>query len=244
MTKFSVNVNKIALLRNSREGDFPNVLDFSQQALDFGADGITVHPRPDGRHIRYDDVGDLKTLLACFSGKELNVEGYPSDDFLDLVCDIKPDQVTFVPDPPEALTSSFGWDVKENLSFLQTAIHKTQSVGVRTSLFIDSYFSDMDALVETKADCVELYTGPYAHDYAFDSEKAVQPYVALAKKLRDTSILIHAGHDLNLENTAFFLQKVFPIAEVSIGHAVICDALVYGWESVIKQYRDSIINGN
>ena len=237
MTKLSINVNKIALLRNSRGADLPNLLDFSQQALDYGADGITIHPRPDGRHIRYDDVADLKALLACNPGKELNVEGYPTDDFLDLVCLVKPDQVTFVPDPPEALTSSFGWNVKEHFSFLMDVIAKVQLAGIRTSLFIDDHFTDIDFLLKTNTDCIEFYTGPYADVYGDDPEKAICNYVTLADKLRDTGIQLNAGHDFNLSNTAFFLQKIDFIAEVSIGHAVVCDALVFGWEDVINKYR-------
>ncbi|MBH38382.1 pyridoxine 5'-phosphate synthase [bacterium] len=237
MTKLSINVNKIALLRNSRGGDYPNVLDFSQQALDYGADGITVHPRPDERHICYDDVEDLKVLIASYTDKELNVEGYPSSDFIDLICEVKPDQVTFVPDPPEALTSSFGWDINDNKAFLTSVIEQVHVAGVRSSLFIDPCFSDLDSLVSTKTDRIELYTGPYASDYQFDAKKAVLPYSNLAQKLSSTSIHINAGHDLNLLNTAFFLTHVSGVQEVSIGHAVICDALMFGWEDVIHKYR-------
>ena len=240
MTRFSVNVNKIALLRNSRGADYPNVLDFSQQALDYGADGITVHPRPDERHITYDDVADLKLLVSSTQKKELNVEGYPSSDFIDLICEVKPDQVTFVPDPPDALTSSFGWDVTTHLTYLSEVITQVKEVGVRTSLFIDSEFSDLNSLIETQVDCVEFYTGPYALEYDLDPNKAVYPYIELAKKIHQTSIKIHAGHDLNLKNTAFFLEHVKGVAEVSIGHAVVCDALLFGWEEALKRYKNCL----
>ena len=243
MTKLSVNVNEIALLRNSREGDFPNVLEFSHQALELGVDGITVHPRPDGRHIRYEDVAELKLLVECYPEKEFNIEGYPSTDFLELVCDIQPDQVTFVPDPPDALTSSFGWDVTQDFDLISNAIAQVHEKNIRSSLFIDTACNAWDQLKATKTDRVELYTGPFAEDYLHypdNLENAVQPYTALAKTICDLGIQLNAGHDLNLDNLTFFLKHVPKVQEVSIGHALVCDALHYGWKETIKRYLESV----
>ena len=238
MTDFSVNVNKLALLRNSREGLFPDLIIFSRQALELGCSGITVHPRPDQRHIRPSDIQNLKRLLADFPGKELNIEGYPSDDFFQLISEIKPHQVTLVPDPPEALTSSFGWDTQAHKATLKTHVQLLDALGCRSVLFVDLESCDMDALAEISPDRVELYTGPYVDQFSANKQVAVSGYIALAKRISALGIGINAGHDLNLENVDYFLSQVSDVQEVSIGHAVICESLELGWQTVISRYLD------
>ena len=240
MTALSINVNKIALIRNSRGANNPNVSEFAKKALDLGVQGITVHPRPDQRHICYSDLVVLKDLVDQYPNTEFNIEGYPSKDFLDHVIRLKPHQVTFVPDPPEALTSSFGWDVVAHCDFLTSCIALVHEHAIRTSLFVDSKFSNFTELIATKTDRVELYTGPYAEMFFQNKIEAVAPFVDLAKQLSAYNIGINAGHDLTLDNCAYFLDHVPNVLEVSIGHQVICDALEIGWESAIKSYLSTV----
>ncbi|MDC0036687.1 pyridoxine 5'-phosphate synthase [bacterium] len=235
MTVLSVNVNKIALLRNAREGNYPDVVGFARLALETGAAGITVHPRPDGRHIREYDVRALRDLVTAFPGTELNVEGYPNDAFLNLITSLNPHQVTFVPDPPEALTSSFGWDVVTHQTLVCAAVNTAHEQGIRTSLFIDETFDQLDALVDTRTDRVELYTGPYALAYP-DCDASLQHFTALAHTLTQHGIGINAGHDLNQDNLLVLLKAVPAIAEVSIGHALTVEALQEGWKATVESY--------
>jgi pyridoxine 5-phosphate synthase len=236
MTKLSVNINKIATIRNARGGNVPNV---SQLALDcekFGAEGITVHPRPDERHIRYADVLDLRPILAT----EFNIEGYPSPDFIQLVKSVKPHQVTLVPDPPEAITSSAGWDTVKHLEFLLEVVADFQSVGIRVSIFVDTDLKNIEYAAKTGTDRVELYTEPYATDYPKDKEKAVAPFVEAAKMAKELGLGLNAGHDLSLENLAYLHNQIPWIDEVSIGHALIADALYLGLEETIRQYKKQL----
>jgi pyridoxine 5-phosphate synthase len=236
MTKLSVNINKIATIRNARGGNVPNL---SQMALDcekFGAEGITIHPRPDERHIRYADVLDLRPILAT----EFNIEGYPSADFIKLVKSVQPHQVTLVPDPPEAITSSAGWDTVKHLDFLQEVVSDFQSVGIRVSIFVDTDLKNIEYAAKTGTDRVELYTEPYATDYTKDKEKAVAPFVEAAKLAKKLGLGLNAGHDLSLENLAYLHIQIPWIDEVSIGHALIADALYLGLEETIRQYKKQL----
>lgn len=236
MTKLSVNINKIATLRNARGGDIPNVCHVALDCERFGADGITVHPRPDERHIRYADVRELKPQLHT----EFNIEGYPSPDFIKLVNEVRPHQVTLVPDPPEAITSSAGWDTVNNLSFLQDVVAGFRRNGIRVSIFIDTNLKNIEYAALTGTDRVELYTEPYATHYAADRQKAAEPFVkaaALAKKL---GLGINAGHDLSLENLEYLHTMIPWLDEVSIGHALIADALYFGLEDTIKRYKNKL----
>ena len=236
MTKLSVNINKIATIRNARGGNVPNL---SQIALDcekYGAEGITVHPRPDERHIRYADVLDLRPILAT----EFNIEGYPSPDFIKLVKSVKPHQVTLVPDPPEAITSSAGWDTVKHLDFLQEVVADFQSVGIRVSIFVDTDLKNIEYAAKTGTDRVELYTEPYATDYPKNKEKAVAPFVEAAKLAKKLGLGLNAGHDLSLENLAYLHTQIPWIDEVSIGHALIADALYLGLEETIRQYKKQL----
>ena len=237
MTSLSVNINKVATLRNARGGNVPDVLRFAVDCERFGADGITVHPRPDERHIRYSDVYDLKPVLNT----EFNIEGNPTDKFVDLVCDVRPAQVTLVPDSPGDLTSHQGWDVVANVDFLTAIIRRFHQSGVRVSVFIDPVVAMAEAAKRVGADRVELYTEPYASGYSHDREKAVQPYVQTALKAREIELGINAGHDLNLDNLAFFHSRIPWLDEVSIGHALIADALYLGIEQTIKEYKLRLI---
>lgn len=234
MTKLSVNVNKIATLRNSRGGDVPNVVRVALDAERFGAQGITVHPRPDARHIRYDDVWDLKAVIAT----ELNVEGYPSPDFVDMVCAVLPAQVTLVPDAPDAITSNAGWNTIDKADFLRPIVSRFRAAGIRVSLFIDPVAEMIDAAKAVGADRIELYTESYATAYAAgDGERSVAPFAAAAAHAASIGLGVNAGHDLSKENLRFFAQKVQPLHEVSIGHALIADALYLGLENTIQIYR-------
>lgn len=227
----------MATLRNARGGNVPDVLRFAVDCERFGADGITVHPRPDERHIRYSDVYDLKPVLDT----EFNIEGNPTDKFVDLVCDVRPAQVTLVPDSPGDLTSHQGWDVVANADFLTAIIRRFHQSGVRVSVFIDPVVAMAEAAKRVGADRVELYTEPYASGYSHDREKAVQPYVQTALKAREIGLGINAGHDLNLDNLAFFHSRIPWLDEVSIGHALIADALYLGIEQTIKEYKLRLI---
>ncbi len=232
MTKLSVNINKIATLRNARGGDNPNVLHVALDCERFGAQGITVHPRPDERHIRHSDVYDLSRSLH----QEFNIEGYPSQDFCELVCNVRPAQVTLVPDSPEQLTSNHGWDVAANEEFLTDVIARFQSLGIRTSIFIDANPEMAEASVKTGTNRVELYTEPYASGYISDREAAVAPFVTTAKRCKELGLGLNAGHDLSLVNLAYFHQCIPWLDEVSIGHALISDALYLGLKDTIAAY--------
>lgn len=232
MTKLSVNINKIATLRNARGGNNPDVLKAALDCERFGAEGITVHPRPDERHIRYQDVFDLKPILHT----EFNIEGYPSEAFIDLVTRVKPAQVTLVPDPPEVLTSNAGWDTVKNKSFLKEVIGEFKRNGIRTSIFIETDLKMIEQAVFSGTDRVELYTEAYASGYPKDREKAVRPFVLAAELIQKLGLGLNAGHDLSLENLKFFHQRIPGLLEVSIGHALICDALYLGLENSIQLY--------
>lgn len=236
MIHLSVNINKIALIRNSRGGNIPDVVKAAIDCQRFGADGITVHPRPDERHIRYQDVRDIKPHIVT----ELNVEGYPSRRFLDLVLEVKPHQVTLVPDPPDALTSNQGWKVKENFSFLCDVIKELKSAGIRTSIFVETDLDNIEWAAKTGTDRVELYTEPYARMFNMDKEKAIEPYIKAALKVKETGMGLNAGHDLNLQNLKYFAQNIPGLLEVSIGHALISDALYFGLERTIRMYLNEL----
>ncbi len=237
MTKLSVNINKIATLRNSRGGNIPDVVKAAVDVQEFGAHGVTVHPRPDERHIRYQDVYDIQRVIKT----EFNIEGYPSPKFMDLVKAVRPHQVTLVPDPPEAITSSAGWDTITHLSFLQDIIGELKECGIRTSIFIDTNEDFIVNAAKTNTDRVELYTEPYASEYPEDPEKAIAPFVEAAKIANNAGLRINAGHDLNLENLKFFNEKIPFLKEVSIGHALISDALYLGLERTINLYKELLI---
>jgi pyridoxine 5-phosphate synthase len=232
MTRLSVNVNKIATLRNARGGNLPDLLKVSMDCERFGAEGITVHPRPDERHIRYQDVRDLKSLVKT----EFNIEGYPSPAFIALVREVTPHQVTLVPDPPGAITSNAGWDTKNNLSFLKEVIAGFHASGIRTSVFIETDGEMIRYAADTGTDRVELYTEAYAKGYPVDREAAVAPFIMAAEIATESGLGINAGHDLNLQNLKFFAESIPGLLEVSIGHALICDALYLGLENTIQLY--------
>ncbi|NVJ85025.1 MAG: pyridoxine 5'-phosphate synthase [Algoriphagus sp.] len=233
MTKLSVNINKIATLRNARGGNNPNVVQVAKDAERFGAEGITVHPRPDERHIRYQDVLDLAEVVTT----EFNIEGYPDKRYMELVKQVKPAQATLVPDPPDALTSNTGWDTITHQSMLQDIVAELKEAGCRVSIFINPEAKYFEPAKQTGTDRVELYTEPYAVLFPKDREKAVQPYVEVALIAREIGLGLNAGHDLDLNNLAFLKHKIPFLDEVSIGHALICDALYYGLENTIQMYR-------
>ena len=237
MTKLSVNINKVATLRNSRGGNTPSVLKAAIDVQEFGGDGVTVHPRPDERHIRYKDVHEIRPVIKT----EFNIEGYPSKEFIDLVLAVRPHQVTLVPDPPEALTSNAGWDTINNLAFLQDVIGRFSEAGVRTSIFIDTDLKNIEGAVKTNTDRIELYTEPYATDYGKDREKAIAPFVEAAELANKIGLKINAGHDLNLDNLKYFNERIPFLKEVSIGHALISDALYIGLEKTIQLYQQQPI---
>ena len=232
MTKLSVNINKIATLRNARGGNVPDVVKFALDCERFGAQGITVHPRPDERHIRYQDVLDLKPLLST----EFNIEGYPTKDFIELVIKVKPAQVTLVPDAPDVITSNAGWDAKKNKDFLKEIIAEFHLHKIRTSIFVDTDLQNMEHAANTGTNRVELYTEAFAKNYSKGKETAVKPYTEAAKAALSFGLGINAGHDLSLENLKFFAQQVPGLLEVSIGHALISDALYLGIENTIQLY--------
>ncbi|MDE7335246.1 MAG: pyridoxine 5'-phosphate synthase [Muribaculaceae bacterium] len=233
MTQLSVNINKIATLRNARGENRPNLLETALDIERFGAQGITVHPRPDERHIKRSDVLTLRPALHT----EFNIEGYPSKVFMDLVVRVKPSQVTLVPDAPDAITSSAGWDVEANMEFLSEIVDTLREAGIRSSIFIDPVPAQVIAAAKAGADRVELYTKPYADRYPSNPEAAVAPYVEASRQARKSGLGVNAGHDLSLENLGFFAERVPFLNEVSIGHALICDALYLGLEETIKRYR-------
>lgn len=233
MTKLSVNINKIATLRNSRGGNIPNVLKAAVDCERFGADGITVHPRPDQRHIRYSDVIELAPILTT----EFNIEGYPSSDFIQLVTRVKPTQVTLVPDPPDVLTSNAGWDIIKFRDFLKEVIQEFHLHQIRTSIFVEPDARMITLAKETGTDRIELYTEHYAKQYLTNPEAAIAPYIAAAKAANEVELGINAGHDLNLDNLKYFAQHIPHLLEVSIGHALISDALYFGLENTIQMYK-------
>lgn len=232
MTKLSVNINKIATLRNARGGNIPNVLTAAKKCELFGAQGITVHPRPDERHITYQDVVDLSSIVST----EFNVEGYPNKSFMELVLKVKPKQVTLVPDPPEAITSNSGWDTNKEQLFLKDIIKELKENDIRTSIFIGTNLDFIEGAKQTGTDRIELYTEPYADNFKHDKQSAVAPFVKAAEHAKMLGLGINAGHDLNLENLKYFAQHVPNLLEVSIGHALISDALYFGLENTIANY--------
>lgn len=236
MTQLSVNVNKIATLRNARGGNVPNVLQVALDCERFGADGITVHPRPDERHIRYTDVFDLRPALRT----EFNIEGNPIPQFIDLVLKARPAQVTLVPDAPDALTSNAGWDTRTHFDFLVGVIEQFKSAGIRTSIFMGTDLELITLAAKTGTDRIELYTEPYAAMYPTNPEEAVAPFVEAAKHAHSLGLGINAGHDLSLENLKFFHERVPHLNEVSIGHALIADALYLGLETTISRYKECL----
>lgn len=236
MTALSVNLNKLALIRNARGENEPNIYEFAKRCLQLGCAGITVHPRPDQRHIRYDDLRPLANIINEFPNTEFNIEGYPSETFINTILTIQPHQVTLVPDPPEALTSSFGWEVKKHLSFLTDTIELFHNKQIRTSLFIAEDFNDLHSLRLTKTNRIEIFTGPYAKNIAQNDRTSLHKCQALAKACQDLSIEVNAGHDLNQKNIKLLLTTIPTIKEVSIGHALTCEALLNGWDKTIKTY--------
>ena len=236
MTKLSVNINKIATLRNARGGNVPDICKVALDCERFGADGITVHPRPDERHIRYRDVYELKELVTT----EFNIEGNPVPEFIKLLKEIKPQQVTLVPDAHNAITSDAGWDTKTNFEFLKNITEVFHSENIRVSIFVDTDLQNIEFAAKTGADRVELYTEPYAANYLKDREKAVSSYIEAARLAKEMGLGLNAGHDLSLENLAFFKQNIDWLDEVSIGHALIADAIYLGLENTIKLYKKQL----
>ncbi len=232
MTRLSVNINKIALIRNSRGGNLPDLLEVAQDCEIFGAEGITVHPRPDQRHIRYADIPELKKIVR----NEFNIEGNPTPEFMALVLQNKPHQCTLVPDDPAALTSDHGWDTIKHAGFLKDITAQLQSAGIRVSLFVDPDERFVEGAKAVGADRIEFYTGRYAHQFAQDRDKAVAPHISCARLANEIGIGVNAGHDLNLDNLRFYKDHVPGLLEVSIGHALICDALYFGLENTIQMY--------
>lgn len=232
MTKLSVNINKVATLRNSRGGNVPNLLEVAKDLQTFGAQGITVHPRPDQRHIRYTDAKELPKVVTT----EYNIEGNPILDFKALVLSIRPTQVTLVPDAENVLTSNAGWDTLRHADFLKDVIAEFKAAGIRTSIFVDPDLKMIEGAVASGTDRIELYTEAYAHEYNLDKEKAIAPYREAALLANSLGIGVNAGHDLSLDNVAFFAQQIPNLLEVSIGHALIGESLYLGFETVIKRY--------
>ena len=233
MTKLSVNINKVATLRNARGENTPDVIQFAIDCEKYGAEGITVHPRPDQRHITYADVRELKKVVTT----EFNIEGFPSKEFMDLVLEVKPDQVTLVPDLPEAITSSAGWDTEKNLPVLKDLCSLLRDNGIRSSIFINPSSTMVVGAANAGADRIELYTKPYADLYEEDREFAVAPYIEAATIAREAGLGVNAGHDLSLKNLEYFSAMIPWLSEVSIGHALISDALYYGIEETIRRYK-------
>jgi len=233
MCRLSVNINKIATLRNARGGEIPNVLKAAVDCQRFGADGVTVHPRPDERHIRYEDARAIKDVIVT----EYNIEGFPNGKFIELVNSLCPDQVTLVPDPPDALTSNAGWDTIKNKSFLKDIISGFHEKGIRTSIFIDTKPENIMNAPETGTDRIELYTEPYADAFHKNKEQAIEPFVKAANLATECGLGLNAGHDLNLDNLNYFYKNINNLLEVSIGHALISDAIYYGLENTIQMYK-------
>lgn len=237
MTKLSVNINKIATLRNARGGNVPNLVQIAQDCERFGADGITIHPRPDERHITTKDVYDLAQIVKT----EYNIEGYPDARYLKLLADVKPTQATLVPDPPHVLTSNAGWDTKLHLKKLQELIAQIKAMGIRTSIFVDTNLTNIEFAAQTGVDRIEFYTGPYAEHFPLNPESAIQDYVYAANLAQNLGLGINAGHDLSTENLAYFKKMIHPLLEVSIGHALIADSLYWGLENTIQLYKRCLL---
>lgn len=238
MTRLSVNINKIATLRNARGANTPDVSLAAKRCEEFGAEGITVHPRPDERHIRFSDVRDLKNNVRT----EFNIEGYPNKQFIDLVLEVCPEQVTLVPDPPEVLTSNAGWDTVTNASFLKDIIHTFKTNNIRVSLFMECVPKFIEKAKELGSDRVELYTEAYASEYHKGREKAIDPYIMAAEVALKNELGLNAGHDLSLDNLEYFAKNIPGLMEVSIGHALISDALYFGLENTIQMYKRKLQN--
>ncbi len=236
MTKLSVNINKIATLRNARGGDYPNVVQSAIDLQEFGAQGITVHPRPDERHIRYQDVYDLKPVITT----EFNIEGNPIPKFIDLVLKTKPTQVTLVPDAVDAITSNAGWDTVTNQGFLKEVVAEFKRNNIRTSIFMGTDLKLIEAAAKTGTDRIELYTESYAVDFSNGNKKGIKPFIAAAIKANDLGMGLNAGHDLNLENIQYFSSKIPNLLEVSIGHALIAEALYFGLQNVVSMYLQKL----
>ena len=236
MTHLSVNINKIATLRNSRGGNVPDVEKVAIDCERFGADGITVHPRPDERHIRKADVYALRPIVRT----EFNIEGYPSDELIDLLLKVKPEQATLVPDAPDALTSTAGWNVAENLEFLTSVVDRLKEAGIRTSIFVGTDIENIKLAAKTGADRIELYTEPYASAYGKNPAAAIAPFVAASEAAHKVGLGVNAGHDLNLDNLRYFYENIPHLNEVSIGHALIADALYLGLEKTIAAYKNCL----
>lgn len=232
MTKLSVNINKIATLRNARGGDVPNLVQFAKDVQVFGAQGITIHPRPDQRHIRYEDVYDLKPFVTT----EYNIEGNPTQQFLDMVLKVKPTQVTLVPDAEDAITSNAGWDTLQHKDLLREVIDEFKKNGIRTSIFVDPVLKQIEGAKATGTDRIELYTEAFAHHYSLGNEMAIKPYTDSAVLANSLGLGINAGHDLSLDNIQFFKNNIPDLLEVSIGHALISESLYLGIENVINMY--------
>ena len=232
MTKLSVNINKIATLRNARGEDYPNLVKTAKDIIKFGAEGITIHPRPDERHIKYSDAFDLKQNIST----ELNIEGNPSKKFIDMVCEVKPDQVTLVPDESDAITSNSGWDTVKNFDFLKDIVEEFKSNSIRVSIFIDPDFKMLEGAKKINADRVELFTGPYAKQFINDKSNAINRYIDCSEIANKIGMELNAGHDLNQQNLEFFKNNIVNLKEVSIGHALISESLYSGFESTIKSY--------
>jgi pyridoxine 5-phosphate synthase len=236
MTKLSVNINKIATLRNARGGNTPSVLQAAIDVQKFGAEGVTIHPRPDERHIKYQDAYDIKPVIST----EYNIEGNPIDSFLKMVFDIKPTQVTLVPDAIDAITSNAGWDTITHKFFLSEIISECKKQGIRTSIFIDPNIAMIEGAAETGADRIELYTEEFAKQYSLGNKKAIEPYTQCAIRANELGLGINAGHDLSLENIRFFKENIPNLLEVSIGHALICESLYLGMENIMKSYLQKL----
>jgi len=236
MTKLSVNINKVATIRNARGGNNPDLVQFAINCERYGADGITVHPRPDERHIKKSDVFLLKKVVKT----EFNIEGFPSKDFIDLVLKVQPNQVTLVPDPPNILTSNAGWDTIKNQNFLKKTIKKFKESGIRTSLFVETDKNMIMAAKETNTDRIELYTEEYARNYTKNRKKAIKPFIDAANLAAEINLDLNAGHDLDINNLNFFFSNIKKLKEVSIGHALICDALYFGLENTIQMYKRNL----
>ncbi|WP_418512884.1 pyridoxine 5'-phosphate synthase [Corallibacter sp.] len=232
MTKLSVNINKIATLRNSRGGDMPNVVQFAKDVQRFGAEGVTIHPRPDERHIRYQDAYDLKSEVYT----EYNIEGNPIEKFTNMVLEIKPTQVTLVPDAVDAITSNAGWDTIKHKDFLAEMIQEFKQNGIRTSIFVDPDLKQIEGAKETGTDRIELYTEAFAHQYSLGNHEAIKPYAVCAELANELGLGVNAGHDLSLDNIQFFKQHIPGLLEVSIGHALISESLYLGIENVVQMY--------
>ncbi|MGH1384346.1 pyridoxine 5'-phosphate synthase [Kordia sp.] len=235
-TKLSVNINKIATLRNSRGGDVPNLIKFAKDVQEYGAQGITIHPRPDERHIRYQDARDLKPIVHT----EYNIEGNPIQKFMDLVLEVKPTQVTLVPDAVDAITSNAGWDTIKHKDFLTEVITEFKNNGIRTSIFVDPVIKMIDGAKAVGTDRIELYTEEFAHQYSLGNTKAIQPYIDCAVQSNELGIGVNAGHDLSLDNIEFFAKEIPGLLEVSIGHALIAESLYLGVENVVNMYLNKL----